>query len=336
MPRLERLIIDYVGAEDTPLNRAMTRKHFAAAVARVMAPGCKYDYCLILTGAEGIGKSTLFSVMGGDWFNDSLTTTEGKSGMEQLRMGWIIELAELSSIKRSDVEQVKNYITRREDIYRAAYGTVVEKYPRQCIFCGTTNETNFLKGDTGNRRFWVIPVDVSLRRYGDWLGALIQDRNQLWAEAVQLWRDGETLYLPGDLEAEARARQEDYNDDADDPLRDMLAAFLETKLPADWDSWDLRRRRAYFTNPDPLDATGTQQRTRVCAAEFICERMGREMTDKEYKYLSRKICRLLDDIPSWERAGVSRHVEALYGVQKTFRRTLDSLDDLPPGDDEDL
>ena len=224
--------------------------------------------------------------------------------MEQLRMGWIIELAELSSIKRSDVEQVKNYITRREDIYRAAYGSVVEKYPRQCVFCGTTNETNFLKGDTGNRRFWVIPVDA--------------------------------LYLPGDLEAEARARQEVYNDDADDPLRDMLAAFLETKLPADWDSWDLKRRRAFYNNPDPLDASGTQQRTRVCAPEFICERMGREMADKEYKYLARKVCRLLDEVPAWERAGTSRHVEALYGVQKSFRRKLDGWEDLPPGDDEDL
>ena len=336
VPRLDRLIIDYLGAEDTPLNRAMTRKHFTAAVSRVMAPGCKYDYCLILTGAEGIGKSTLFSVMGGDWFNDSLVTTEGKSGMEQLRMGWIIELAELSSIKRSDVEQVKNYITRREDIYRAAYGAVVEKYPRQCIFCGTTNETNFLKGDTGNRRFWVIPVDASLRRYTDWLGALIQDRNQLWAEAVQNWRDGEALYLPGDLEAEARQRQEYYNDDADDPLRDLLAGFLEAKLPADWDSWDLKRRRAFWNNPDPLDATGTQQRTRVCAAEFICERMGREMADKEYKYLARKVCRMLDDTPGWERISSSRHAAQLYGTQKAFRRSLETYDDLPPGDDEDL
>lgn len=336
VPRLDRLIIDYLGAEDTPLNRAMTRKHFTAAVSRVMAPGCKYDYCLILTGAEGIGKSTLFSVMGGDWFNDSLVTTEGKSGMEQLRMGWIIELAELSSIKRSDVEQVKNYITRREDIYRAAYGSVVEKYPRQCVFCGTTNEVNFLKGDTGNRRFWVIPVDASLRRYTDWLGALIQDRNQLWAEAVQNWRDGEALYLPGDLEAEARQRQEYYNDDYDDPLRDLLADFLEAKLPADWDSWDLKRRRAFWNNPDPLDAAGTQQRTRVCAAEFICERMGREMADKEYKYLARKVCRMLDNTPGWERISSSRHAAQLYGMQKAFRRSLETYDDLPPGDDENL
>lgn len=318
-PRLERLIIDYAGAEDTPLNRAMTRKHFTAAVARVMNPGCKYDYCLIIAGPEGMGKSTLFSIMGGDWFNDSLTTTEGKSGMEQLRCGWIIELAELSSIKRSDVEQVKNYISRRDDIYRPAYGAVTEKHPRQCVFCGSTNEEYFLKGDTGNRRFWVIAVSPDLRKYNDFNASLTRDRDQLWAEAVTYWKRGEKLYLPPELEAEARQRQSQYNDDNDNPMRDMLAVFLEMKLPVDWESWGLNRRRAYIRNPDPLDEVGTVRRDRVCAAEFICERMGREMSDKEYKYLARKVWRMLGET-GWSGPVISRHTERIYGRQKSFCR----------------
>lgn len=318
-PRLERLIIDYAGAEDTPLNRAMTRKHFTAAVARVMNPGCKYDYCLIIAGPEGMGKSTLFSIMGGDWFNDSLVTTEGKSGMEQLRCGWIFELAELSSIKRSDVEQVKNYISRRDDIYRPAYGSVTEKYPRQCVFCGSTNEEYFLKGDTGNRRFWVIAVSPDLRKYNDFNASLTRDRDQLWAEAVTYWKQGEKLYLPPELEAEARQRQSQYNDDNDNPMRDMLAVFLEMKLPVDWESWDLNRRRAYIRNPDPLDEVGTVRRDRVCAAEFICERMGREMSDKEYKYLARKVWRMLGET-GWSGPVISRHTERIYGRQKSFCR----------------
>lgn len=318
-PRLERLIIDYAGAEDTPLNRAMTRKHFTAAVARVMNPGCKYDYCLIVAGPEGMGKSTLFSIMGGDWFNDSLVTTEGKSGMEQLRCGWIFELAELSSIKRSDVEQVKNYISRRDDIYRPAYGSVTEKYPRQCVFCGSTNEEYFLKGDTGNRRFWVIAVAPDLRKYNDFNASLTRDRDQLWAEAVTYWKQGEKLYLSPELEAEARQRQSRYNDDNDDPMRDMLAVFLDMKLPVDWGSWDLNRRRAYIRNPDPLDEVGTVQRDRVCAAEFLCERMGREMSDKDYKYLARRVWRLLGEM-GWDGPVISRHAERIYGRQKSFRR----------------
>lgn len=326
--RLDRLIIDYIGAEDSSLNRAMTRKHFAAAVARVMRPGCKYDYCLIIAGAEGIGKSTLLNVMGGQWFSDSLTTMEGKLGMEQLRGAWIIELGELSSIKRSDVEQVKSYITRQDDIYRAAYGTVVEKHPRQCVFCGTTNETHFLKGDTGNRRFWVIKIDPDLRKHSDIKEAIENDRDQLWAEAVQRWRDGEQLYLPQDLEVLARARQQEYNDDSDDPLKSLLAVYLDKQLPTDWPSWDLQRRRAYYTQNDPLEAEGVTKRDRVCVAEFICEQMGRSMADKEYKYMARRIAALLDDMPGWERVSTSRHVEKLYGRQKAWVRKEVADDDI--------
>ena len=326
-PRLDTLIIDYLGAEDTALNRAMTRKHFVAAVARVMNPGCKYDYCLIVTGAEGIGKSTLFAVMGGEWFNDSLVTMEGKSGMEQARGGWVIELPELGSIKRSDVEQVKAYISRQDDTYRPAYGTVVEKHPRQCVFCGTTNETYFLKGDTGNRRFWVMAANPDQRKHEDVKADLAEERDQIWAEAVQRWREGEKLYLPKDLETEARQRQADYNDEADDPLKDMLSTYLEMKLPPEWVTWDIKRRRAYITDPDPLDAAGTETRDRVCVAEFICERMGKDMSDKDYKYTARKVGRLMDDLPGWERMGVSKHAQAIYGVQKAFRRVQNYCED---------
>lgn len=320
VPRLERLIIDYIGAEDTELNRTMTRKHFTAAVARIFQPGCKYDYCLILTGPEGAGKSTLLGKMGGKWFNDSITTTEGKEGMEQLQGAWIIEMSELSSIKRSDVENVKAYLSRCEDNYRAAYGRRKESRPRQCVFCGTTNEALFLKGDNGNRRFWVITVDPALRKYKDWREAVDRDRDQLWAEAAEYYRRGEKLYLDDALEAQARQRQEAHSDDNDDPLADMLLNFLDTKLPAEWETYDLSRRRAWWCNPDPLDANGTETRTRVSAAEFICERMGRNMADKEFKYLARKVNRIIAGLPNWERVSTTKHCLNLYGIQRGFRR----------------
>lgn len=319
VPRLDRLIIDYVGAEDNELNRVMTRKHFTAAVARVMKPGCKYDYCLIIAGAEGIGKSTLFNVMGGDWFSDSLVTMEGTKGMEQARNGWVIELPELGSIKRSDVEQVKAYISRQNDMYRPAYGSVVEAHPRQCVFCGTTNEGHFLKGDTGNRRFWVIKVDASLRRFDDTRQALEADRDQLWAEALQRYREGEKLYLSRALEEEARKRQGEFNDNADDPLPGMVRTFLEMKLPADWSTWDLNRRRAYIKNPDPLDEIGTITRTKVCAAEFLCEVMGRDIGSKDYKYEARKVNKILDEM-GWKEETPRKY--PIYGSQRGHRKPM--------------
>lgn len=330
VPRLDRIIIDYMGAEDSELNRAMSRKHFVAAVARVFNPGCKYDYCLIMSGAEGIGKSTLLRVMGGRWFNDSITTLEGKEGMEQLRRAWVVELGELSSIKRSDVEQVKAHLSKQVDIYRAAYARRVLEHPRQCVFCGTTNEALFLKGDTGNRRFWVIPVVAELRKYRDWSEAIRRDRNQLWAEAVHCYKQGEPLYLSEELEAQAKQRQQDFNDDNDDPIVAMLDKYLNTLLPVNWDTMDIQARRSYLRDPDPLQAEGTVKRDKVCAAEFICEQLGKDMADKDYKYLCRRVSKMIGDRPEWERVSSTKHAAKLYGTQRGFRRVEQ------PDEDDDI
>ncbi len=330
VPRLDRIIIDYMGAEDSELNRAMSRKHFVAAVARVFNPGCKYDYCLIMSGAEGIGKSTLLRVMGGKWFNDSITTLEGKEGMEQLRRAWVVELGELSSIKRSDVEQVKAHLSKQVDIYRAAYARRVLEHPRQCVFCGTTNEALFLKGDTGNRRFWVIPVVAELRKYRDWSEAIRRDRDQLWAEAVHYYKQGEPLYLSEELEAQAKQRQQDFNDDNDDPIVAMLDKYLNTLLPVNWDTMDIQARRSYLRDPDPLQAEGTVKRDKVCAAEFISEQLGKDMADKDYKYLCRRVSKMIGDRPEWERVSSTKHAAKLYGTQRGFRRVEQ------PDEDDDI
>lgn len=330
VPRLDRIIIDYMGAEDSELNRAMSRKHFVAAVARVFNPGCKYDYCLIMSGAEGIGKSTLLRVMGGKWFNDSITTLEGKEGMEQLRRAWVVELGELSSIKRSDVEQVKAHLSKQVDIYRAAYARRVLEHPRQCVFCGTTNEALFLKGDTGNRRFWVIPVVAELRKYKDWSEAIRRDRDQLWAEAVHYYKQDEPLYLSEELEAQAKQRQQDFNDDNDDPIVAMLDKYLNTLLPVNWDTMDIQARRSYLRDPDPLQAEGTVKRDKVCAAEFICEQLGKDMADKDYKYLCRRVSKMIGDRPEWERVSSTKHAAKLYGTQRGFRRVEQ------PDEDDDI
>lgn len=314
--RLDTLIIDYIGADDTELTRLMTRKIFTAAVARVMKPGVKFDYCLIMTGGEGIGKSTLLRTMGGEWFSDSIVTTEGKEGMESLRGAWIIELAELASIKRSDVEQVKNFLSKREDNYRQAYGKRVTVFPRQCVFFGTTNEEDFLKGDTGNRRFWVVRVDASKRTKEEPFEAMRADRDQLWAEAVVRWRQGEPLYLDADMEREARVRQQEANIDHDDPMPGLLDEYLDMLLPADWYTWDKARRRAFVQNPDPL-AAETLKRTKFYAGEFIYEQLCRGEGDKEYPYILKKVNKMMRQKEGWEYATMK---VSGYGLQKGWKR----------------
>ena len=156
--RAETLWIDYLGAEDTHYTREVTRKHLAAAVARVFEPGCKFDYVIILSGQQGIGKSTMLKKLGREWFSDSLSAVQGKEAYEQLHGVWIAEMGELYATRKSESEAVKLFLSKQEDIFRVAYGRRTSTFPRQCVFYGTTNDSQFLRDWTGNRRFWPLAV----------------------------------------------------------------------------------------------------------------------------------------------------------------------------------
>lgn len=319
--RLDTLLIDYLGAEDTPYVRAVTRKTLTAAVARIYRPGIKFDSILVLNGAQGIGKSTLFARLGGQWYSDSLSISDmkDKTAPEKLQGYWILELGELAGIKKMDVETVKSFITRTDDKYRQSYGVSVESHPRSCIIVGTTNsDGGFLRDITGNRRFWPVRV----MGYGKYRAWDFNEVDQIWAEAIERYKAGEELFLKGPLAEEAMTQQRDAMER--DDREGLVAEYLETLLPEDWDKMDLYQRRNHLNGGEFGDSlkAATFRRNQVCVMEIWCECFckTRESIKKGDSY---EIEGILNKIGGWmkfkgNKTG-KKHVP-LYGPQRVFVR----------------
>lgn len=314
--RLDYMLVDYMGAEPTEYVQTVTRKTMVAAVARVFKPGCKFDHCLVLSGPEGMGKSTLFSRLGGQWFSDSFTGFVGKDAYEQLHGHWIMEMGELAGLKRSEVETVKSFISKQKDDYRAAYGHRSESYLRQCIFIGTTEDQEFLRNINGNRRWWPVEIAKQAPEYD--VFRLDEDTiAQLWAEAVALYREGEKLYLDRALEAKAREVRAEHIEA--DPRQGIVQGYLDAELPKNWTNMGLAERRDWLQSDDELKAKGIERRTRVCVAEVWAECLEgnrKDLTD----YTAKSLHYLLKSIPGWRRADGKKARFGIYGMQRYYVR----------------
>lgn len=315
-PRLDRLFIDYLGAQDSDYIRAVTRKAFTAAVARIMKPGCKYDTMLVLVGTQGRHKSTILAKMGGDWFSDSLRTFGDKDAMETIQGTWINEVAEMQAMAKAEVDAVKMFLSKANDYYRAAYGRYTTDRPRQCVFFGTTNSRECLVDQTGNRRFWVVEID-QIPRKKNVFQELDGERDQLWAEAAAYWRLGEALHLPPELEDAARKVQEEHR--ARHPWEGLIEEYLSQEVPVDWLKWSAQQRQMWRGGGMKYEGE-LIPRERICAAEIWCEVLDRKRGDMRQRD-TREINSLLERTPGWVGVGV-RDAGKPYGKQRCFERKI--------------
>lgn len=316
--RINTLLIDYFGAEDNAYTRATIRKMLCAAVTRVFHPGTKFDTALILVGPQATYKSTFVKKLGKNWFSDTFTTVQGKESFEQIQGAWLVEIAELSGLKKAEVETIKHYISKCEDSFRPAYGRTIETYKRQCVFFGTTNSKDFLRDPTGNRRF--LPIDVrpeyATKNVAEELTE--EEVDQIWAEAYEMYKQGEPLYLSSEEDMIAKIEQHKHSEQ--DERKGIIEEYLNAKFPDDWDKMDLYDRRRWLE--DPLSKNGTVQKDFVCVAEIWCECLGKEKNDMS-RYNTRDINDILRSLPEWE-ASTSTKNFSIYGKQKYYKRK-DSL-----------
>ena len=303
-----------------------------AAVARVYEPGVKFDFILVLAGPQGIGKSTLLNKLGDIYFSDSLTIADmrDKSGPEKLQGYWILEISEMTGIKKVDVETVKSFASRQDDKYRVAYGSVVESHPRQCIMFGTTNTTSgFLRDVTGNRRFWPVAVTGESKLHPWEINQATVD--QIWAEALTLYNNGEELILKGrEADIAYEVQQEALeNDDREGLVR----KYLDTELPDDWVKMNLSDRRLFLDGDEFVrnNHSGTVVRDKVCNLEIWAECFGKDPANLR-KQDSYEISAIMNKIEGWERYEGNKTGKlsfGMYGSQIAYVRADDDDEALP-------
>lgn len=314
--RVDTLLVDYWAAQDTEYTRLVIRKWLCGAVARIFVPGIKFDYMLVLIGEQGIGKSTFFQKLAGNWFTDSIQEVEGNQAIEKLMNSWIVEFGELQAFSKSEINAIKRFVSSQEDRTRLAYDRRSSFLKRQCVFAGTTNKYEFLKDTTGGRRFWPVVVNKE-GRTKDLQTNLDKERDQIWAEAMVLWRDKkEKIFLTEEQEDLAKFEQEEHREIAE--KEGVILGFLDTSLTNDWEQWDLYKKRNFLEGQDVLEPKGTIQRNRVCVLEIWCECFGKNKSDIK-KTDSIEINNTLNALKGWERSGkVTRFKE--YGMQRYYKR----------------
>lgn len=314
--RVDTLLIDYLGADDNEYVRAVTRKTLCAAIKRVLYPGCKFDSMLVLNDPQGVGKSTLIAKLAGEWFSDSLNLgdTKDKTAAEKLQGYWILEIGELAGLKKAEVETLRSFLSRQNDIYRAAFGKRATPHLRQCVFFGTTNaESGYLRDTTGNRRFWPVKTPgTGIKHSWDLTPELIC---QIWAEALVYVKQGEKLYLSAELEALSKAEQREAMES--DEREGLVRLYLDTLLPEDWDGMDIFECRNFLTGSDFCDTQkhGTVKRTQVSNMEIWCECFGKERANirrTDSNELTAILARL-----GWKRLDSKVRIP-LYGPQYVF------------------
>lgn len=311
-PRVENLFVDYLNARPTAYSRDVARLMMIAAVTRVYEPGHKFDFAVILEGLQGIRKSTFVSTLALNWFSELEGDFEDTKAMvEKMQGAWIMEIPELSSFNRSDVQSIKAFISRQVDKVRLAYERRAQDFPRQCIFIGSTNDKQYLKDDTGGRRFWPMPCNPITG--GIDIERLKGERDQLWAEAVHLYRQMRQEHRHGDLPLylsnpesarEASMYQESRRvETADEGQRGAVIEWLNKPV-----------------NTGSFDQQGTEVlRDKTCLMEIWIEALGGDKRSYQNNQ-SYQLGRLMDGIPGWEKTSEREVFPNGIGRQRVYRR----------------
>ena len=249
--RAETLFIDYLGAEDNCYTREVTLKTLLACAIRAYKFGAKYDNMLILSGEQGIGKSTILEKLGKDWFADFKARTVGKEAEEAIAGKWIVEMGELAALNKQESEDIKQFLSMKSSYHREAYGRRSIEHKRKCVFFGTSNKDEFLRDETGNRRFYPLPVGVKKHKKNIWKDLTGSEIDQIWAEIAfkvdACLEDYDALQyqvLSEESNKILAGLHEEFMEQ--DPIQSMVEKFAATQVPVKWMDMDIAQRITFL------------------------------------------------------------------------------------------
>lgn len=314
IPRAEELLIDYLGADDTPYVRTVTVKHLMGSVARIYQPGIMYQTVLDIVGGQGIGKSYLVRRLCPDpnYFTDSIYSFKRKELVESMQGKWLCEIGEMAATKKADEADLKAAISAGSDTIRAAYGRHPETILRQCTFWGTTNDEIHLKDQTGNRRFWPVDCRIENARKDLFSDLTDDERDQIWAEAKYRWEHGEKLYLNRDEDKLAKEAQEAHTFISEEA--GIIQEYLDRRLPKNYYDMDISARVDFVNSEDE----GTEMRQYVCLTEIWNECLGNG--GKKFERSEQiRLGQMLRNL-GWSREAKASRLDKTYGLQRYFFR----------------
>ncbi|QAA31231.1 virulence-associated E family protein [Clostridium manihotivorum] len=318
--RVETVLIDYFGVEDNVYTRAASRIFICGAVERIFNPGCQLDYVTTIVGKQGIRKGTFYRLMAkkDDWYTE-LATIKYKEAIEETMGKWIVEMAEMAPTKKSEIEEMKAFITNKSKTIRMAYAHNPTDIPRQYVLVASTNEPTFLKDPTGDRRY--LPVDADMdKATKSVVDDLKNDVDQIYAEAVEIYKKLKNKALMLGKEEETLASIEQDNHRIVDDEESTIIEFLDTPLPKDWYEKELYERQQYFN--DSLSPKVKKEdgflRDRICVKEILNELYG--VSGKIDIRDSTRINKILQGLKNWEKQKSPLRISG-YGLQRGYYRT---------------
>ena len=315
-PRVETAL---PGAAENSYNSMVARKVFAAAAARMLEPGIKWDHTLVLFGPEGMGKSLWVDLVSRG-YSASLGSVTSKDTLLAMQRSWIMLADEGYSLRKGDADQLKEFLTRRSDTFRIPFERDTLVHPRHSVIWSTTNDEIFLRKQEGNRRFLI----VRCRQKVDFSRLTPEYVDQLWAEAVVMFRRGERLYLLDEESAESKEEREPFTED--DSTLGLIQEFLDTPVPEGYQDMSVSARVSWREESEEEWGTkGTERLDQVSSLQIWVEALGRRLGDHTRKDLL-LISNLLLEIPGWSRRPGNQPVRLRgYGPQKVWERNEDVL-----------